>query len=129
MRKISTGEPSTLGTYRQIALIMGGGESKATEFIDLKIKESSKGADEEVIAEESQMLMLLAHLVRNTKQKETTPTLDKQTDRLLTQVQKIEDELRMSDNHFPELDVVFKELKEGLIALGNSNTNIDQEGN
>lgn len=56
MRTLSTGDPSTLGTYLRLAEIFG---PKAVEFIQKKIDESPNGADEEVIADESQMLLLL----------------------------------------------------------------------
>ena len=63
MNKISTGEPSTLATYRKIALVLAGGNenNKAVKFIDNKIKDQDP--DEEVIADERQMLYLLANLV------------------------------------------------------------------
>lgn len=60
MHTISTGEPSTLGTYLKIAKIFG---EKAEAFIQQKIDEHEKGAEEEVIADESQMLMLLASMM------------------------------------------------------------------
>ena len=56
MREISTGEPSTLGTYLRMAKFIG---EKAEAFIQKKIDESPNGEDEEVIAAESQMLQLL----------------------------------------------------------------------
>ena len=60
MRYISTGEPNTLGTYKKIAKIFG---PKAEQFIQTKIDESPKGEDEEVIADERQMLMLLGSMI------------------------------------------------------------------
>ena len=62
MRKISTGENSTLGTYRKIAVLMSGEESKAVEFLDRKISESPNGEDEEVIQDKRQMLLLIVSL-------------------------------------------------------------------
>jgi len=56
---ISTGQPSTLGTYKELAVFFG---PKAEAFIDKKIAEATKGKDEEVIAEETQMLYLLANI-------------------------------------------------------------------
>jgi len=56
---ISTGDPSTLGTYKKIAVIFG---EKAVEFIQAKIDESANGEDEIVIAHESQMMILFASL-------------------------------------------------------------------
>jgi diacylglycerol kinase family enzyme len=58
--KISTGEPSTLGTYRKIAAALTGEDSPATKLLDDKIKE--QGEDAEVIQHESQMLFLIARM-------------------------------------------------------------------
>lgn len=58
--KISTGEPSSLRTYRRIAEVFG---PKAVEYIDEKARQSPHGLDEEVIADERQMLVLLASMV------------------------------------------------------------------
>lgn len=60
MRNISTGEPSTLGTYRKIAAAMTGETSEATKWLDEKIEKQGEGA--EVIADESQMMMLIVQL-------------------------------------------------------------------
>ena len=59
MKTISTGEPSTLGTYKKIAKFFS---SEAETFIDNKIAEHENGENEEVIADERQMLYLLANL-------------------------------------------------------------------
>jgi hypothetical protein len=59
MRKISTGQDSTLGTYLGIAKVLG---PKAEAFVQKKIDEHEKGAEEEVITEESQMLYLLSQI-------------------------------------------------------------------
>lgn len=60
MRKISTGEDSTLKTYRNIAYILSGfEESEATRFFDKKIAEAPNGENEEVIADETQMMYLI----------------------------------------------------------------------
>lgn len=60
MRTISTGDPSTLRTYKQIAKFFG---EKAEAFIQKKIDESPNGEDEEVISEETQMLQLLGSMI------------------------------------------------------------------
>lgn len=60
MNKISTGEPSTLGTYLKISKIFG---RKSQEFIQQKIDESPNGENEEVIVHESQMMFILASMV------------------------------------------------------------------
>lgn len=57
---ISTGEPSTLGTYRKIAATLTGEDSPATKMLDEKIKE--QGEDTEVIPHESQMLFLIMQM-------------------------------------------------------------------
>ena len=59
MIKLSTGQNSTLGEYRKIAVFYG---AKAVAFIDNKIAESPKGVDEEVLTDERQMLFLLAQI-------------------------------------------------------------------
>jgi len=64
MKKISTGEPSNLKTYRNIALILTGSEeSKAVKFFDEKIAQSPNGENEEVVADESQMLYLIMSML------------------------------------------------------------------
>lgn len=54
---ISTGEPSTLGTYRKISAVLTGEDSPATKMLDAKISEY--GEDVAVIRDEGQMLMLI----------------------------------------------------------------------
>ena len=61
--KISTGEPSTLGTYRKIALALSGDEnSPAVKFFDAKIAE--QGENEVVVADESQVMALIYNFMR-----------------------------------------------------------------
>lgn len=62
MRMISFGLPSTLGSYRRLAAVLLGEESKAVKFLDHKIASSPRGAEEEVLADESQMLHMLSSL-------------------------------------------------------------------
>ena len=59
MKKLSTGDDSTLGNYRRLVSASFGESSKAVQFLDQKIADSSLGADEEVIADERQMVRLL----------------------------------------------------------------------
>lgn len=54
--------PSTLRTYRMLAAELWGEDSRAVAFLDKKIAGQSEGADAEVIVEETQMLLLLAHI-------------------------------------------------------------------
>lgn len=62
MNTLSTGMPSTLGSYLKLCNIFFGEESVQTKFILEKIASSPNGAHEEVIAEESQMMYLLFNL-------------------------------------------------------------------
>ena len=61
MRTISTGDPSTLGTYKEIARMLR--VAKAVKFFQDKIDETPNGADEEVLADESQMLVLICSMM------------------------------------------------------------------
>ena len=65
METISTGEPSNLETYRNIALALTGNEnSKAVKFFDKKIKESPNKEKEEVIADEREVVHLILTLIK-----------------------------------------------------------------
>ena len=57
---LSTGEPSTLGTYLHWTELLLGEDSEGAKFFRKKIAESSKGEDEVVVAAESQMMVLIA---------------------------------------------------------------------
>ena len=59
MTKISSGDNATLGNYRKMAAVVFGEESKPVKFLDDKIAASPNGANEEVIADERQMVCLL----------------------------------------------------------------------
>ena len=67
MRKLSTGADSTLANYRKLAVALFGEQSQAVAFLDGKISE--QGADEEVVADEGQMIYLLGSLARVLTQK------------------------------------------------------------
>ena len=54
---LSIGMPSTLGSYQKICLLFFGDGSPQVRLINNKI--AQYGADEEVIADESQMMYLL----------------------------------------------------------------------
>ena len=62
MKTLSTGLPSTLGSYLTICNSVFGKESPQSIFIQDKINEALNGAEEEVIIAESQMLYLLVNL-------------------------------------------------------------------
>ena len=65
MKTISTGEPSNLETYRNIALALTGNKnSKAVKFIDKKIQESPNKEKEEVIADEREVIHLILTLIK-----------------------------------------------------------------
>jgi len=57
MKILSTGDPSTLGAYKKLAVIFG---DKAVQFIQDKIDSHEKGEAEEVLAGEGQMMYILA---------------------------------------------------------------------
>lgn len=61
MRNLSTGHPSNLGSYLVLTKKFFGDGSPAVKCIEDKIKKSPHGVDEEVLADEMQMVnMLLA---------------------------------------------------------------------
>ena len=60
MKTLSTGEPSTLGSYKKIAKFFG---KKAEDFIQQKIDDSTNGENEEVISNESQMMYLFGTMI------------------------------------------------------------------
>lgn len=62
MKKLSTGQASTLGNYRVMAVAVFGEDSPAVAFLGRKIAESPNGADEEVIADEGQVVYALGQI-------------------------------------------------------------------
>lgn len=64
MEQLSIGMPSTLGSYLSLCIMFFGEDSAQAKFIMNKIATSPSGPDEEVIAEESQMMYLLTSLDR-----------------------------------------------------------------
>jgi hypothetical protein len=62
MQKMSTGQDSTLGNYKTMASLFFGKDSEAVLFLDEKIHGAPRGADEEVIADERQMVHLLMNI-------------------------------------------------------------------
>jgi len=58
--KLSTGQDSTLGIWRDLTAALFGEDSPATAFLDEKITE--QGRDEPVIQAENQVLWLLGQL-------------------------------------------------------------------
>lgn len=62
MQALSTGQPSTLGSYLKLCEVFFGADSVQARFIRSKINSNPNGADEEVVVEESQMMYLLVNL-------------------------------------------------------------------
>jgi len=62
MITLSTGQPSTLGSYLKLCNIFFGEDSVQAKFINQKIASNPNGVDEEVVADESQMMYLLFNL-------------------------------------------------------------------
>ena len=62
MNTLSTGMPSTLGSYLKLCNIFFGEDSVQAKFINEKIASNPNGADEEVVTDESQMMYLLFNL-------------------------------------------------------------------
>jgi hypothetical protein len=59
---LSTGQPSTLAVWRLNMAELPGNHGRALAYLDRKIAE--QGADQPVIADESQVLMLLVAMDR-----------------------------------------------------------------
>ena len=57
---LSTGQPSTLNGYREASSNCWGPNSTQVEYIDLLIKHSSIGGEEEVLPSERDMVRLLS---------------------------------------------------------------------
>lgn len=51
----------TLGQYRDLFVLIAGEDNRAVKFLDAKI--AVQGRDEEVLADESQMLLLLGSML------------------------------------------------------------------
>ncbi|MCY1251227.1 hypothetical protein D9M72_649620 [compost metagenome] len=59
-KKLSTGHPSTLGSYLDICNQFG--LKGAAAFFEKKVADSPLGRDEEILTDESQMMQLIASL-------------------------------------------------------------------
>ena len=75
MMTLSTGMPSTLGSYKRLCKMFFGEDSAQYQFIESKIIQSPNGEDEEVIADESQMLYLLTSMDKEQSLKELMGSL------------------------------------------------------
>jgi len=66
MQKLSTGQDSTLGSYRQLCNLFFGADSAQARFITEQILKSPNGVNEEVVAAEGQMMYLLFSMKEDT---------------------------------------------------------------
>lgn len=62
MKMLSTGEPSTLGNWLRLTEATFGKDSAPAKFLQAKIKDSQNGENEEVIADERQLLYVLGNM-------------------------------------------------------------------
>lgn len=62
MQKLSTGADSTLREWITLSQTMFGPDSEPVRFLEKKAAESPNGHDEEVIADERQLLALLVDM-------------------------------------------------------------------
>jgi hypothetical protein len=62
MKMLSIGLPSTLGSYLKFCDLFYGEDSVQSKFIQQKIDSHKNGVDEEVIADESQILYWLGNM-------------------------------------------------------------------
>jgi len=65
MKKLSIGLDSTLGNWIALSSSYFGQDSSPTKFLINKANESPNGIDEEVIADEAQLLLVLSKLFAN----------------------------------------------------------------
>lgn len=62
MKKLSVGVDSTLRNWIMLSTITFGADSKPTLYLMEKANESEEGLNEEVIADERQLLMVLGNM-------------------------------------------------------------------
>ena len=67
MKKLSTGQDSTLGTWLYMVELFFSKDGDASKFLRHKIKHSPRGEREEVLADERQFLSSLAKIENNGK--------------------------------------------------------------
>jgi hypothetical protein len=80
MKMLSLGIPSTLGNWLMLCQSLFGKDSKPTKFILQKIADSPNGEEEEVIADEKQLLHVLGNMFAeemSEKQKDNRQNTDK----------------------------------------------------
>jgi len=62
MKKLSTGQDSTLGNYKSLCSSFFGDDSPSLKWVNEKISKSRQGENEEIIADEEQMLAFFARV-------------------------------------------------------------------
>lgn len=62
VRLLSTGDPSTLGSYLKWCSLLFGEKSAAVEFLKKKAADDPDGLEAEVIADEGQAILLLYNI-------------------------------------------------------------------
>ena len=62
MQTLSTGDPSTLGSYLKLARAVFGPDSGPAKYLERKVSESPHGEAEPVLQAETQMMYLLLYL-------------------------------------------------------------------
>lgn len=65
MKKLSTGEDSTLGNWITLSSVFFGAESAPTKFLKKEAEESPNGLNEPVIADEGQLLSVLVKMLKD----------------------------------------------------------------
>lgn len=70
MQTLSTGDPSTLGSYKALTDAVFGKESPQADYINKKIAESPNGELEEVVAHETQVLFILMGMTKDANKPE-----------------------------------------------------------
>ena len=78
MKEMSVGMPSTLGNWHKMSSAVFGPDSRATEFLQKKIDE--QGPDEEVIADEAQLIQVLVTIHLLGPEPENDAILEKPND-------------------------------------------------
>lgn len=62
MKKLSTGKDSTLANWIELSKAFFGPDSKQTNYLVEKAEKAKNGMDEEVVADESQLLYVLLNM-------------------------------------------------------------------
>lgn len=68
---LSTGDPSTIGSYLKLSRAFFGAESSPVTYLLGLSRDSPKGEDEPILVDESQMIFLLGSMLDGPEKKET----------------------------------------------------------